>query len=110
MNYELAKKLKDVGFPFKEWHLGTLHMDGVTPANYPTLSELIEACVNIMGKEVICIGTMFKENSDYEHGPWHAATYKKMFELPTTSVFGKTPEKAVANLWLRLNKKENEDR
>ncbi|MEK6878339.1 MAG: hypothetical protein AABY22_01955 [Nanoarchaeota archaeon] len=49
MNYELAKKLKDAGFPFKEHHLGILHMDEYTPANYPSLSELIVACGDNFG-------------------------------------------------------------
>lgn len=36
MNYELAKELKDAGFPYK-WNIEGVHWTA------PTLSELIEA-------------------------------------------------------------------
>lgn len=46
INYELAKKLKDAGFPQKDicGHCGYLNIDYTDVAFIPTLSELIEAC------------------------------------------------------------------
>ena len=79
-----------------------------------TLEELIKACQNIIGDEVICIGTMFKDNGCYELGPWHAATYSENRKLTSTdyippemtaTAYGKTVDEAVANLWLKLSNK-----
>lgn len=84
MKYELAKKLKEAGFPQKspnrekdEW----LYYE-------PTLSELIEAC-----------GVEF--NSLVKFGSYWSASAND-FELNGK---GSTPEEAVANLWLVLNSK-----
>jgi len=100
MNYKLAKKLKDAGFP--------QYVEGVknlkSPNRYymvegtlevvdcfnPTLSELIEAC----GDEIVLV--KFKEDNT-----WCAGTHIDYY----ADVEGKTPEEVVANLWLSLNKK-----
>lgn len=82
MTYELAIELKDAGFP-------KLTDGGITPpALFPTLSELIEAC-----KPVRLLLSEEKE------GEW--------FVFGNTSVksTGKTPEEAVARLWLAINNK-----
>lgn len=101
MKYELAKKLKDAGFPQQTEHTYCwveAHQDweldnGVTSTEKgfcacPTLSELIEAC-----------GDGFK-HLDKEGKLWYAYNInghsKDEGEL--------TPEEAVAYLWLELNK------
>jgi len=79
MEYELAKELKDNNFktPRGIWFAEKMEY---LPA--PTLSELIEDC----GIEVNLSG--YKDKWDCNFG----------FE-------GKTPEDAVARLWLVINKK-----
>lgn len=110
MNYKLALKLKEAGFPFKDSdyessvnEMGTIYSmvpnikySSVVPIFHPTLSELIEAC-----------GLPFCLYEDGER--WIAAR-----ENPRMQVWenfshleyeGSTPEEAVANLWLKLNGK-----
>ena len=98
MNYELAKKLKDAGFPFRAVQgcsgpdcSGIVVHFGETNIYYPpTLSELIKACGNkFRGIEI----------GDWTPVRWHAKT--KSDEISQ----GITPEEAVAHLWLELNKK-----
>jgi hypothetical protein len=95
MTYELAKTLKDAGFP---QNLNPGNGEGFVyegdhpkgPGVYcPTLSELIEAC-----------GSDFYELKNLTFG-WIAnadSDYLKRGD-------GSTPEEAVARLWLALNKK-----
>jgi len=106
MNYELAKALKDAGYPQKSAG------DRINPKGYleysgcwddsneddyitlPTLSELIEAC----GEG---IARLWRVDESYDKGKtkW-CATGKNDF----LDGLGTTPEEAVANLWLALNK------
>ena len=106
MEYSLAKKLKDAGFPQKErifcdmnWpdREGGICMENCpNRIHNPTLSELIEAC-----------GDRFINLKIDRTG----------FELPLRwAVFGEftqgngnTPEEAVANLWLKLNENKKID-
>jgi len=87
MNYELAKGLKEAGFPH-EW--SALVKD---PENFvfPTLSELIEAC-----------GEKFKGLSRMSDNPeknrWVAFAVNGECAFPTAV-------EAVAHLWLLSNKK-----
>lgn len=112
MTYELAKQLKEAGFQCGH----TMDMDSGTwcthcpydraQANsgfedmcFPTLSELIAACgdrfssmdaMHYLGK----ISTWrVREEKQYHGGRDNLLT------------IGETPEEAVANLWLLLNKK-----
>lgn len=91
MNYELAKKLKDAGFPFKIGHTDgkTIHFGETVTYAPPTLSELIEAC-----------GDKFRgvEVGDWKPTRWYAKSKDEII------VEAETPEDAVANLWLELNK------
>jgi hypothetical protein len=91
MNYELAKKLRDAGY---EQH-------GATELYIPSLSELIEAC----GKPFVLHSPKSKDISEEYYQPseteWTAYYQDDRF----LKEFGSTPEEAVANLWLELNKK-----
>lgn len=87
MNYELAKQLKDAGFPnFEEdW------VDEVGHAVvHPTLSELIEACDS-------SFGSVYKTIAGFGATGWD-----KLVEGIYT--YGSTPEEAVAKVWLELQK------
>ena len=87
MKYELAKKLKDAGYPIKH-----AEMPGAAWSYSPTLEELIE--------EVM--GTYFFLDLKYcGEEEWEATGMnKKNKEIDAR---GKTPTEAVANLWLILN-------
>lgn len=94
MNYDLALKLKNAGFPQGEigsWiccveglHVGRESEDDIY---VPTLSELIEACGDSFYSLHIVSTTK---------GNWEARATSD--EIGT----GFTPEEAVANLWLAL--------
>lgn len=84
MNYELAKQLKDAGFPIIE-HEEPRYW------TFPTLSELIEACDKLDG-----FGQLGRANKGWN-------VWKLGIRRPVA--FGETPEEAVAKLWLELNKK-----
>ena len=102
MNYELAKKLKDAGFPMKKlaeydmtqcpfvW--GHFNYNGVSYI-FPTLSELIEACG----------GKMDRLEAHDNSTIWVASSFR--WQPNRIEVQGSTPEEAVARLWLALNKK-----
>ena len=90
MDYELTKKLKHAGFPLPEYPETLIGTRGSEPLKLkgiiqePTLSELIEAC-----------GTM--QLNVYDDAGYSQALSNKMMGE------GKTPEEAVARLWLKLN-------
>jgi len=103
ITYELAKELKEAGFPIvRDSHDYMINTVGGTECTRcgerltkpetspfcdltPTLSELIEAC-----------GDKFFELSKLSDG-WVSSDHYLNGE-------GKTPEEAVAKLWLALNK------
>ncbi len=89
LSYELAKKLKDAGFPQKGEYYEPLYYQ-------PTLSELIEACGDKFKRLETCKVPDIK--TDVERIVWFA--YSEDDE--TT---GYTPEEAISELWLELNKK-----
>jgi hypothetical protein len=97
MTYELAKQLKDAGFPLKTTNFEYKEM--VTEAFkindlwylFPTLSELIEAC----GDGYFCLEGRGRWIAECPH-----STLRTLIQGE-----GSTPEEAVANLWLELNKK-----
>lgn len=107
MNYELAKELKDAGFP-QEAPREPFCKECNLPAEYvrdfkhekeyirvPTLSELIEACPRQIDDGDFCLRS-------YSSGEWTAGYYR--FEDWSILEDGPTPEEAVARLWLALNK------
>lgn len=97
MNYELAKELKEAGFPQKERSLIVGNEDCFVPnptklddyTYVPTLSELIEAVKKVRLRITL--------NGFEDHWNAHCST--------TESRSGSTPEEAVARLLLALNKK-----
>lgn len=97
ITYELAKELKDAGFPQPEGHKDYrglfLNSDNEIDSRWesdavyvPTLEELIEACGD------------FKFTLVHAQDGWYA-------ETRGTSSTGTTSADAVARLWLALNKK-----
>lgn len=119
MNYELAKELKDAGFPQRLDELspmaiterGCTYYDEHTHAllslvtgeiSIPTLSELIEAC----GKDFHVLVHTTNGGMDSDKEFWGASTTKYARDFHNAS----TPEEAVARLWLVLNVKDIVDR
>lgn len=97
MNYELAQELKDAGFP----KIGFLIVDTLS---YPTLSELIEACGNPLMLMWFEGNKEERINWETDHkGKWQA--FNDTYSDCSHEASGKTPEEAVAKLWLMLNKK-----
>ncbi len=121
MTYELALQLRDAGFPQKF---------GKTKANYgklvyifglkglrirPRPTEKQYNQMVLVGLEVVCLPSLEEliealgkykgfhlENED--NGEWFAVC--RFGEFPDVDwQKGSTPEKAVANLWLAINKK-----
>ena len=105
MNYELAKELKDAGFPLKYTKViyaifDLIVYDGDEEvkkeggfADYaimPTLSELIEACGGYFSS--------LNRGIDY----WFANGVKGVHGFNER---GSTPEEAIARLWLALQNK-----
>lgn len=93
MRYELAKQLKDAGYPIKTIAGDSFEAHDFIEDNkrclFPTLPELIEACGERFGALHLLNGNWycFEQQEENEHK-------------------GKasTPEEAVAKLWLELNK------
>ena len=100
MNYKLAKQLKDAGFP--QHNIGRAlcpcrnRKAGNERVDYciPTLSELIDAC----------------GNDDFELTRFNKKWCARMLNEHKYGIiygFGKTPEEAVAKLYLKLCQKES---
>ena len=114
MKQKLAKQLKEAGFTQRKWKYAFYYVKGLKnkagedmivlycdlynfkgeKVYFPTLSELIEACGED-NKPTIRPWNIFE---------WQASVPHKTLRKITQGV-GKTPEEAVANLWLELNKK-----
>lgn len=104
MNYELAKRLKDAGFPeivIQDNPAGTAPLSIETGpyrpsiSMLPSLSTLIEAC----GENFVSL------NRNEEFSTWEAYGKYQHWNNDIEYEGGQTPEEAVANLWLALNKK-----
>ena len=100
MNLETAKKLNEAGFPDQLYitkrklaELG-VHVVGEEEYYCPTLSELIKAC----GKPFMAL---YRNDDD---SGWTAFKMgDKLIDMDLC--VGPSPEEAVANLWIALNKK-----
>ena len=110
LSYQLCKRLKDAGFNQHESYvipLGGIYISpteemslGTNDKNFmycPSLSELIEACGRIDNN-------YFALCADKRAGEWEAM-YTDGFGKCPFSVYGETPEEAVAELWLVLHNK-----
>ena len=90
ISFELARKLKDAGFPQSE--LARAQQEaGYDYVSMPTLSTLIEACgadFGALGREADC---------------WVACEYVSERGTWENAHEGQTPEDAVARLWLSLD-------
>lgn len=113
MDYELAKQLKESGFPqigksricydksgeFVYQSAYTDFFEGATDCYCPTLEELIEAVINFpKGK-----------NMGFSSGDGGFVAWKRVVFENNGDDYkgtGSTPIEAVAKLWLELNKKE----
>ena len=112
MNYELAKKLKDAGFPMPlsaiDERVREAFGENGKVYLFPTLSELIEACgKDFDSLEYVKQGTEEPSNTFWleEQGRW-IATASDEDGNTMEDIASKTPEEAVANLWLALQVKE----
>lgn len=111
MDYELAKELKDAGFP--QTPASSLKSDGpiqtINGCYIPTLEELMQAC----GGEFCFVCPVFDERNGTT--AWHALSQDMMAKgprpVPTDpdswkgTPSGATAIEALARLWLLLNKK-----
>ncbi len=117
MDYKLAKQLKDAGFKqegFGDSHCGCMDTPTkkVTAEDcrkehvyFPTLSELIEACGDRFRTLLLGIeGYPNKEERWTCHGDEEADGWDEINDW-RGSFNGKTPDIAVAKLYLKLNKK-----
>jgi len=107
MTYKLALQLKNAGFPQKDrpFCVSTkmeLDEKGEQVRCYiPTLSELIEACGDNENR-FIRLQSYYDKNDLM----WQADDNGNfIIRDDIVSETGSTPEEAVANLWLALNKK-----
>jgi hypothetical protein len=98
ISYELAKRLKDAGFPQKgrgTFWSQSAQFDGREEVYFPTLSELIEVCgQDFFSLHISRTALRFKD-------VWFA---HRSYEDPGSE--GYTPEEAVARLYLALHEKE----
>ena len=108
MTYELAKQLKDAGFPQRgkgivfESENEVLHYEHIAYGNQvyiPTLSELILAC----GDRFEDLTKTIRQIAPYEMEDCWTSMGLLREPHDYITVEGKTPEEAVAKLWLQLN-------
>ena len=101
LDYKICKTLKEAGFPLKKHSNQTTQPQEnayvIDHMQYciPTLSELIEACGNRFGS--LARNGAFKKFTPHNN-KWEVWETNTQF-----CIGGKTPEEAVANLWLKLN-------
>ena len=111
MNYKLAKQLKDAGFPQGRPLHHLPYLSGKTKEEraemfkrfyVPTLSELIEACGDEFDK-LIRFDTPTEEEDILCNEIFHCDAPRWKAFSKSFMYNGKTPEEAVAKLWLKLN-------
>lgn len=96
MNHELITRLHFCGYPLKrtDWQITKIPQSFKVEGIWyllPALSELIEKC-----------GNSFFDLRRQEDG---FCAYESRSRMSPICGFGLTPEEAVANLWLSINKK-----
>lgn len=102
ISYELARELKEAGFPQGGRGAWALPPDALVGRSkdrvyVPDLSELIEACGADFGS--------LAQNGSFKRYTPHQTRWVAWRSGPDHGVSGDTPEEAVANLWLALQKK-----
>jgi hypothetical protein len=92
MTYELAKQLKNAGFPQhdKDWHQKSCYGDACSV----DLSELIEAC----GEAFDCL-ILDRDTKKWRVSWW----YEHLNTDEPDKILESTPEEAVAKLYLSLH-------
>ena len=113
MNYELAKQLKDAGFPQNESRFfeGFNVERSDKSVSIPTLSELIDAFQSrykyidgLINNAQFVLRKTFSGNEKayiaYLDGEWEGYDIESKYRFISTHA-----EEATANLWLALNKK-----
>lgn len=101
MTYELAKELKDAGFPEQTRIAAEMNLRRYYPMtppeapSFPLLQELIEETKNIATLDTGIIW----DCEDEEWVAFHGLKDGHWIEIGA----GNTPEEAVARLWLALN-------
>jgi hypothetical protein len=101
MTYELAKQLKERGFP-QDSQFKTIDRQHCPPAsNFNTAQEMIDATVFLpsLSELIEACGTPFRLTS-YTNGVWNASDKITSDGIMT---HGDTPDEAVAKLWLALH-------
>lgn len=110
INIELLEQLKMLGFPKDDFYVNTnpsinsvvnTGLRDATVFNPPTFSELIE----VLGDRFYGVTRIRVENAIESLNDFEAREWVKFGEEPEIT-FGKTPEEAVAKLWLALNEKK----
>lgn len=101
MTYELAKQLKDAGLAQHKtkWDCPKSCFNGACSVS---LSELIEACLPYVKD----FGLSYFRPIGEKKYIWQADNNPTENDESTTWSDGKTPEEAVAGLWIELNKKD----
>lgn len=120
ITYELAKELKDAGFPTpstgqiitdadmaRGWHFKSIPNDPGEWYYEPSLSELIEVCGEDFDRLEHEKDSAFLQGEHIKRNRFRADGYVQVEKnhWSTMSYLGSTPEEAVAKLWLALNKK-----
>lgn len=103
IDFPLANKLKEAGFAqggHGRWTVDPEQIVARDRAYVPTVEELIEAC----GEQLWSIVRL--QHADLHGHRWIArdATIDDNGDTPAFQVSGRSPEEAVARLWLILNK------
>lgn len=108
MKYELAKELKEAGFPFDFGNATVLDLNPPFYSfdRYPSLEELIEACPKMIPfSETHGYGYDGKFTLNVYQDSWHAG-YELIDGWYEGGIGeGTSPVEAVARLWLAINKK-----
>lgn len=115
MNYDLALKLKDVGFP-QTPHTSE-QMESVLDegfAYYPTLSELIKACNPVMADDfgIHTDGDIWSTYYTYSGYFEHNNKFKQIdgMYLVDLKEHGSTPDISIANLYIALHGDKNTEK
>src|SRR3990167_3722454 len=109
MNYELARKLKEAGFPkanFVIMYPNAKYPNRHGQSGAPTLEELIEACTIQADKRSrgnISLHTMWYGQGHFTK--CSAIYWRGISKEDALCGTGDTFSEAVAELWLKLNKK-----